>query len=181
MFIFFCSSSKVKMLALTKNENGHARMLASARIYPISVATLYVPCESVSIQNLLKVDLTRTDVFWATQLICSCTCYFTEIARKEFRPELAWHKQTCCQRRLARALRIYLLWLVIPKWLYADIPLLLSNWRRRFALKSKLQNTPKTLYALFRRWKVARVRPRIKLIQVSLSLVNIANPGRTPG
>ena len=27
------------MLALTKNENGHARMLASARVYPISVAT----------------------------------------------------------------------------------------------------------------------------------------------
>ena len=51
------------MLALTKSENGHARMLASARTYPISVATPYVPCESVSIQKLLKVDLTRTDAF----------------------------------------------------------------------------------------------------------------------
>ena len=77
------------MLALTKSENGHARMLASARTYPTSVATPYVPCESVSIQKLLKVDLTRTDAFKATQLICICTCYFTEMARKEFRPELA--------------------------------------------------------------------------------------------
>ena len=51
------------MLALTKSENGHARMLASARTYPISVATPYVLCKSVSIQKLLKVDLRRTDVF----------------------------------------------------------------------------------------------------------------------
>ena len=84
------------MLALTKSENGYARMLASARTYPISVATLYVPCESVSIQKLLKVDLTRADAFWAAQLICSCTWHFTEMARKEFTPELAWHKQTGC-------------------------------------------------------------------------------------
>ena len=49
------------MLALTKSENGYARMLASARTYPISVATPYVPCESVSIQKLLKVDLTSVD------------------------------------------------------------------------------------------------------------------------
>ena len=62
-YSFFISSSKVKMLALTKSENGYARMLASARTYPISVATLYVPCESVSIQKLLKVDLTRADAF----------------------------------------------------------------------------------------------------------------------
>ena len=93
---FICSSSKVKVLAPTKSENGHAHMLASARTYPISVATPYVPCESVSTQKLLKVDLTRTDAFLAIQLICSCTCYFTEMARKEFRPELAWHKQTGC-------------------------------------------------------------------------------------
>ena len=95
MFIFL-QLLKVKMLALTKSENGHAHMLVSARTYPISVATLYVLCESVRIQKLLKVDLRRTDAFWATQLICSCTCYFTEMARKEFRPELAWHKQTDC-------------------------------------------------------------------------------------
>ena len=61
MFIFY-SFPKVKMLALTKSENGHTRMLASARTYPITVATPYVLCRSV-IQKLLKVNLTRTDVF----------------------------------------------------------------------------------------------------------------------